>query len=69
MSYFIEKKVANSIYIYEVTSYWDPDKKQPRQKRKYLGKKDPQTGELIKENREKSLRCPKTMDIFIYCKR
>lgn len=53
MSYFVEKKVANSIYIYEVTSYWDKKKKQPRQKRKYLGKKDPQTGELIKEKREK----------------
>jgi hypothetical protein len=53
MSYFVEKKVANSIYIYEVTSYWDKNKKQPRQKRKYLGKKYPQTGELKKENRDK----------------
>lgn len=52
MSYFVEKKVAKSIYIYEVTSYWDKEKKQPRQKRKYLGKKDPQSGE-IKEKREK----------------
>lgn len=53
MSYIIEKKVANSIYFYEVTSYWDPDKKQPRQKRRYLGKKDPKTGELIKKNQER----------------
>ena len=46
MSYVIEQKVGNHIYFYEVTSYWDPQKKQPRQKRKYLGKKDPATGHL-----------------------
>ena len=53
MSYIIEKKVANSIYLYEVTSYWDPEKKQSRQKRRYLGKKDLVTGKLMKNNREK----------------
>lgn len=52
MSYFTEKKVGNSIYIYEVTSYWDKEKKQPRQKRQYLGKKDPKTGKLINKNLE-----------------
>ena len=34
-------------YAYESTSYWDKEKKQPRSKRKYLGKVDPETGEII----------------------
>jgi transposase len=48
MSYLIEKRVGNSTYLYETTSYWDPEKKQPRQKRVYLGKKDPHTGEAVR---------------------
>ena len=47
MSYRIEKKTGNSIYYYEVESYWDKNKKQPRQHRKYLGKKDMTTGAII----------------------
>ena len=34
-------------YAYESTSYWDKEKKQPRSKRRYLGKVDPETGENI----------------------
>jgi transposase len=45
MSYIVEKKSGKSVYLYEVTSYWDPEKKQARQTRRYLGKKDPSTGE------------------------
>jgi hypothetical protein len=48
MSFIIEKRVGKSIYLYEATSFWDSDKKQPRQKRVYIGKKDPQTGEAIR---------------------
>lgn len=47
MSYIIQQKIGKYIYIYEVESYWDKAKKQPRQKRKYVGKKDPDTGEII----------------------
>ncbi len=36
-----------SVYLYEVESYWYPIKKQPSQKRKYVGKKDLKTGEII----------------------
>lgn len=39
MSYIIEQKVKNRIYLYEVTAYWDKEKKQSRQKRRYLGPK------------------------------
>lgn len=49
MSYTIEQKVKNHIYLYQVESYWDKEKKQSRQKRIYLGKKDPLTGEVVKE--------------------
>jgi len=47
MAYIIEQRIGRHIYVYEVQSYWDSEKKQPRQKRKYLGKKDPETGEVI----------------------
>lgn len=34
-------------YIYEATSVWNPSKQRSEQKRIYIGKKDPVTGELI----------------------
>ncbi|MCD7803548.1 MAG: hypothetical protein LUH03_00125 [Oscillospiraceae bacterium] len=37
----------NITYVYESESYWDPDKKQSRSKRKLLGRLDPETGEII----------------------
>jgi len=37
MSFIRYKKFGNQEYAYEVTSYWDPDRKKPRQKQKYLG--------------------------------
>ena len=40
MSYIIEQKIKGRIYLYEVESYWDKEKKQPRQRRKYLGPKE-----------------------------
>lgn len=47
MAYIIEQKIKGQIYLYEVESYWDSDKKQARQKRRYLGKKDPETGAVV----------------------
>jgi predicted RNase H-like nuclease (RuvC/YqgF family) len=44
--YQIDKKTGAK-YAFESISYWDKDKKQPRSKRKYLGKVDPETGEII----------------------
>ena len=38
---------TNTTYVYESTSYWDPEKGQSRARRKLLGKEDPVTGELI----------------------
>ena len=39
MSYIVEQKIKGNIYLYNVESYWDKEKKQPRQKRTYLGPK------------------------------
>lgn len=38
---------SNTTYVYESTSYWDPEKKQPRSKRRLIGKIDPVTGETV----------------------
>jgi len=37
MSYIVKQKIKGRIYLYEVTSVWDKEKKKPIQKRKYLG--------------------------------
>ena len=50
MSYIIEQAVKGHIYLYSVQSYWDKEKKQPRQHRTYLGKKDPATGVVIPDD-------------------
>jgi len=39
MSFTVEQKIKGNIYLYQVESYWDKDKKQPRQKRTYIGPK------------------------------
>ena len=44
--YQIDKKTGSK-YAFESVSYWDKDKKQPRSKRRYLGKVEPETGEII----------------------
>jgi hypothetical protein len=44
MSYIVEQKINNRVYLYEVEAYWDKEKGQSRQRRKYLGVKDPVTG-------------------------
>lgn len=37
-------------YAYESVSYWDKEKGQPRSRRKYLGRVDPETGEIVKKS-------------------
>ena len=44
--YQIDKKTGSK-YAFESVSYWDKDKKQPRSKRRYLGKVEPETEEII----------------------
>ena len=40
-------KKLNVTYVYDSVSYWDKDLKQPRSKRKLIGKRDPVTNEII----------------------
>lgn len=47
MSYIVHQKVKGRIYAYEAESYWDPERKQPRQRRRYLGVVDEETGEIV----------------------
>lgn len=47
-------KKTGITYAYESISYWDKEKKQPRSKRKYLGRVDPETKEIVKKERPAS---------------
>lgn len=40
-------KSSGITYVYESESYWDKEKKQPRSRRKLIGKLDDETGEII----------------------
>ena len=41
-------KQTGITYVYESESYWDKEKKQPRSKRRLIGKIDEETGEIIR---------------------
>lgn len=47
MSIVKYKNQSGITYAYESISEWDPVKKQSRPKRRYLGRVDPETGEII----------------------
>ena len=47
-------KRTGATYAYESTSYYDKEKKQPRAKRKYLGRVDEKTGEIIPTSRKRT---------------
>ena len=40
----LKDKRTGTTYIYESESYWDKEKKQPRSRRKLIGKLDEETG-------------------------
>ncbi len=40
-------------YVYESESYWDKEKKQPRSRRKLIGKIDEATGEIVPTGKKK----------------
>ena len=40
-------KRSGITYAYESHSYWDPEKKMARAKRKLIGRVDPETGEIV----------------------
>ncbi len=44
-------KKTGVVCVYESESYWDPEKKQPRSRRKLIGKIDQVTGEIVPTGR------------------
>lgn len=50
MAYIIEQKLKGKIYLYKVESYWDKAKKQPRQRRTYIGPKQNGNKARTKQN-------------------
>jgi hypothetical protein len=46
-------KKTGTVYVYSVESYWDKEKKAPRNRQVCLGKLDPITGEVIPSKRRK----------------
>lgn len=55
---YVNKKTG-AVSLYESTSHYDPVTKQSRPIRKYLGREDPETGELIPSSGRRG-RKPKT---------
>ena len=47
-------KKTGITYAYESVSYWDKEKQQPRSKRQYIGRVDPETGEIIRKQDKKT---------------
>ena len=47
VSFIQYKIIKNKKYAYEMTSYWDKEKKQSRSASKYLGPVDPDTNKII----------------------
>ncbi|RLB68851.1 MAG: hypothetical protein DRH03_09265 [Deltaproteobacteria bacterium] len=44
-------KKTGAVYVYSVESYWDKEKKAPRNKQVCIGKLDQETGEVIPSKR------------------
>lgn len=52
----------DTTYVYESVSYWDKDLKQPRSKRKLIGKIDPVTGEIVPTSGRRGRKPKKASD-------
>ncbi len=62
---YVNKKTGR-VALYESTSHYDPETKQSRPIRKYLGTEDPETGELIPSSGKRGRkRNPKTIPTII----
>jgi len=46
----LKDKRTGTTYVYESESYWDKEKKQPRNNRTLIGKIDKETGEIVPTN-------------------
>ena len=59
MSFIVHQKVRDKTYVYEAESYWDSEKKQSRQRRRYLGVLNEETGEIEKKQFKRTVRFAK----------
>ena len=60
MTYIVKQKIHGRIYAYEAENYWDSEKKQSRQKRRYLGVWDEATGQIIPKTAERDVKTTKS---------
>ena len=61
MTYLVKQKIRGRTYAYEAENYWDPEKKQSRQKRRYLGVWDEATGQIIPKTAERDVKTTKSL--------
>jgi transposase len=60
MTYIVKQKIHGRTYAYEAENFWDPAKKQSRQKRRYLGVWDEATGQIIPKTAERDVKTTKS---------
>ena len=56
-------KKTGVVTLYESTSHYDPETKQSRPVRKYLGREDPVTGELIPSSGKRGRKKDSSQDV------
>ena len=57
-AYIVHQKVKGKVYTYEAESYWDNEKKQPRQRRRYLGVVD-ENGNIVEKKFQRDIKSAK----------
>lgn len=62
MSFKVSQKIGKYYYVYEAESYWDKNKKQSRQRRRFLGRKDLISGEIINTKAKNKSQPVKSFD-------
>jgi len=60
MSFIVYQTIRGKKYAYEAEGYWDPVKKQARQRRKYLGAVNEETGEIIPKKTQTQIHFSKS---------
>jgi len=61
MTYMVKQKREGHTYAYEAENFWDPKKKQSRQKRNYLGVWDEASGTILPKVAERSIKTTKSL--------
>lgn len=61
MSYIVTQMVRGKPYAYDAEAYWDPVKKQPRQRKRYLGGIDAD-GNIVPKTSQREVTLSKTFE-------